>query len=61
MPQLEGPTSDNIQLCTGRLWGEKGKEIKKSLKKKMTLKYNLFYQGKVVAKYYGFVAYGKIR
>ena len=32
MPQLEGPTTKNIQLCTGRLWGEKGK-IKKILKK----------------------------
>ena len=33
MPQLEGPTTKNIQLCTGGLWGEKGKKIK-SLKKK---------------------------
>ena len=33
MPQLEGPTMKNIQLCTGGLWGEKGKKIK-SLKKK---------------------------
>ena len=32
MPQLEGPTTKNIQLCMGVLWGEKGK--KKSLKKK---------------------------
>ena len=32
MPQLEGPTTKNIQLCTGGLWGEKGKI--KSLKKK---------------------------
>ena len=28
MPQLEGPTTKNIQLCTGGLWGEKGKKIK---------------------------------
>ena len=28
MPQLEGPTMKNIQLCTGGLWGEKGKIIK---------------------------------
>ena len=35
MPQLEGPTTKNIQLCTGGLWGEKGKK-KKSLKKKKT-------------------------
>ena len=28
MPQLEGPTTKNIQRCTGRLWGEKGKKIK---------------------------------
>ena len=33
MPQLEGPTTKNIQLCTGGLWGEKRKKIK-SLKKK---------------------------
>ena len=32
MPQLEGPTTKNIQLCTGGLWGEKGKN--KILKKK---------------------------
>ena len=32
MPQLEGPTTKNIQLCTGGLWGEKGKN--KTLKKK---------------------------
>ena len=32
MPQLEGPTAKNVQLCTGGLWGEKGKN--KSLKKK---------------------------
>ena len=38
MPQLEGPTTKNIQLCTGGLWGAKGKI--KSLKKK-TLKSEL--------------------
>ena len=32
MLQLEGPTTKNIQLCTGGLWGEKGKN--KILKKK---------------------------
>ena len=32
MPQLEGPTTKNIQLRTGGPWGEKGKI--KSLKKK---------------------------
>ena len=26
MPQLEGPTTKNIQLCTGGLWGEKGEK-----------------------------------
>ena len=26
MPQLEGPTTKNIQLCTGGLWGEKGND-----------------------------------
>ena len=31
MPQLEGPTTKNTQLCTGELWEEKGKI--KSLKK----------------------------
>ena len=25
MPQLEEPTTKNTQLCTGELWGEKGK------------------------------------
>ena len=25
MPQLEGPTTKSTQLCTGGLWGEKGK------------------------------------
>ena len=27
-PQLEGPTTKNTQLCTGGLWGEKGKDLK---------------------------------
>ena len=32
-PQLEGPTTKNIQLCTGGLGGEKGKIVlKKSVK-----------------------------
>ena len=35
MPQLEGPTVKNIQLCTGGLWGEKGKN--KILKKKKVI------------------------
>ena len=26
MPQQERPTTKNIQLCTGGLWGEKGKK-----------------------------------
>ena len=26
MPQLEGPTMKNMQLCTEGLWGEKGKK-----------------------------------
>src|SRR3712207_3614442 len=34
MPQLEGPTTKNIQLCTGGLWGEKGKKNKNLKKKK---------------------------
>ena len=36
IPQLEGPTTKNIQLCPRGLWGEKGKKIK-SLKKKTKL------------------------
>ena len=28
MSQLEGHTTKNIQLCTGELWGEKGKKLK---------------------------------
>ena len=35
MPQLEGPTTKNTQLCTGDLWGEKGKN--KIFKKKKEL------------------------
>ena len=27
MPQLEGPTTKNIQLCTGGIWGGKKKKI----------------------------------
>ena len=37
MPQLEGPTAGNVQLCTGGLWGEKGKN--KIFKKKKWSKY----------------------
>ena len=33
MPQLEEPTTKNTQLCTGGLWGEKGKN--KIFKKKI--------------------------
>ena len=36
VPQLEGPTTKNIQLCTGGLWGEKGKNFKIFKKKKTT-------------------------
>ena len=32
MPQLEGPTTKNTQLCTGGLWGEE--EEKKKIKTK---------------------------
>ena len=36
MPQLEGPTTKKIQLCTGGLWGEKGKnKIFKKKKKRL--------------------------
>ena len=27
VPQLEGPTTENIQLCPGGLWGETEKKI----------------------------------
>ena len=37
MPQLEGPTTKNTQLCTGELWGEKGK-IKNKIFKTTTKK-----------------------
>ena len=49
MPQLEGPTTKNIQLCTGGLWGEKGKnEIlkkkkKESLSKALRAQNSLYY------------------
>ena len=35
MPQLEGPTTKNMRLCTRGLWEEKGKtkSLKKNLKK----------------------------
>ena len=36
MPQMEGPTTKNIKLCTRGLWGEKGKI--KSFKKVRTCK-----------------------
>ena len=37
MPQLEGLTTKNIQLCTRGLWGEKGKtKIFKKKKKEET-------------------------
>ncbi|XP_070457991.1 interleukin-15 receptor subunit alpha isoform X3 [Equus przewalskii] len=32
MPQLEGPTTKNIQLCAGGLWEEKIKSLKKKKK-----------------------------
>ena len=36
MPQLEEPTTKTTQLCTGGLWGEKGKnKIFKKKKKKL--------------------------
>ena len=43
MPQLEGPTTKNIQLCTGGLWGEKGKnKILKKRKKETRTGYYFF-------------------
>ena len=38
MPQLEGLTTKNTQLCTRGLWGEKGKKIKSLKKKRCILK-----------------------
>ena len=29
MPQLEGPTTNNIQLCTEEIWGEKAGKKKR--------------------------------
>ena len=40
IPQLEGPTTKNIQLCAGGLWGEKGKN--KIFKKKCSKFYEKF-------------------
>ncbi|MFX4236593.1 hypothetical protein ACOL3F_11715, partial [Aliarcobacter butzleri] len=37
MPQLEEPTTKNTQLCTGGLWGEKGKNKIFKKKKKILL------------------------
>ena len=31
MPQLEGSTTKNIQLCTGGIWGEKAEKKKRRL------------------------------
>ena len=39
MPQLEGPTTKNIQLCTGELWGEKGKNKIFRKKKKQSFEH----------------------
>ena len=36
MPQLEEPTTKNTQLCTGGLWGEKGKNKIFKKKKKIS-------------------------
>ena len=40
MPQLEGPTTENIQVCTGGALGEKGKI--KSIKKKCFFKLSVW-------------------
>ena len=40
MPQLEGPTTKNIQLYTGGLWGEKGKKnLKIKINKNIIIQY----------------------
>ena len=45
MPQLEGPTTKNIQLCTGGLWGEKGRNkiFKKKKSEHLTKSYMVTY------------------
>ena len=40
MPQLEGPTTEN-KLCTGGLWGEKGKKINKKSLRRRNVQYGL--------------------
>ena len=49
MPQLEEPTTKNTQLCTGGLWGEKGKN-KKIFKKKKKTKNNSLKGDKIIKK-----------
>ena len=41
MPQLEEPTTKNTQLCTGGLWGEKGKNKKEELILRESVKKNI--------------------
>ena len=42
MPQLEGPSRKNIQLCTGGLWGEKRKKNEIFTKRKINQKKEKF-------------------
>ena len=44
MPQLEGPTTKNTQLCAGGIWGEKSREKKKK-------SYAFPYEGKIQENY----------
>ena len=43
MPQLEGPTTKNTQLCTGGLWGE---EEKVKIFKKKEFRIEISFEGK---------------
>src|SRR3712207_1525940 len=58
MPQLQGPTTKNIQLCTGGLWGEKGKN--KILKKKNSTSLKLQDKCTLIKCYFYFLEFCKM-
>ena len=31
MPQLDGPTTKNMQLCTGEIWGDKAEKEERNI------------------------------
>ena len=53
MPQLEGPTTKNVQLCIGGLWGEKGKN--KIIKKNNSEGGLSWWRSTFIIKWYDFV------